>query len=483
MPKAKTTAAPAAGKKPRGIKKTAPKTIRPKKKARSVLVDVIEDDPIEETVWESPASESAADNDGSAREDLDKQKHFYEELAKNMQGDDQEVESDGEAQPSRRVGLYRNMVWKFLLLIVLIGGAVAYFSFSQLKIALTLKGETLSNNLLLRISGSAAAATTTPAYGSSAIAEDPREDVSGTVKTVEVNVEATYPATGETYLGDEIAGQVRIINNYNKNQPLVATTRLLTPDNKLFRLKEAVNVPAGGEVTVAVYADKPSADMAIAPTSFTIPGLWAGLQDKIYAKSDEAFVFTKKVRKYVNASDLELAAKDINQRMIEAAKKEAEASLGTDWLYQAEGTPTITMDAKMNDQKDEFAAKAKGKIIAVSFDKPQAASLAQAKLNLVIPDGKELANFDPDRISYSLESYDAATQTATVKAVFSGTMILAQDSSIIDPRQLVNLSADQIGAYLRDRPEVKEYQLEFSPSFIKKAPGLADRIKVEIKKD
>lgn len=505
MPKNKSVAASVASKRPRAPKKTAPRTIHPKKKSRSVLIDVIEDEPISLPVWpgdnagNSLPKGSAADVILSS-EELDQQKRFYSELAAQVKtgrrGVNGKTVSRAEDSPRRPVGLYRRLVIRFVILVLFIAAAVAYFSFSKLTIVLNLKGESLNNNLLLKVSGESATASAedsgelggslpVAAYNSSATdySVDPRETVDGTIKTVSVSVSQTYPATGETFLGDAVTGRVRIINNYTKNQSLVATTRLLTPDNKLFRIKEAVNVPAGGEVTVEVYADKPSADMAVGPVNFTIPGLWAGLQDKIYAKSDEAFVFTKKVKKHVNASDLELAAKDINTRLLEAARVEAETTLGSDWLYQSEGSPELKIDAKIGEAKDEFTASASGRIIAVSFDKQQAASLAQAKLNLIIPEGKELADFQPERIAYSLDNYDPETKSATIKAVLSGTMILKKDSSIIDPRQLVNLSADQIGAYLRDRPEIKEYELNFSPSFIRKAPSLADRIKIEINKN
>jgi len=495
MPQSKSSAASATPKRPRISKKSALKTVRPRKKAKAVLVDVIEDDIKESSSgWseEKPVESSVIfkhkqpEEKSLSRDELDKQKKFYAELAAQMKKDDPADKTEGEKKPRCRVGLYRRLVIKFVLLVLVIAGVTAYFSFSKLTVSLSLKGESLNNNLLFKVSSaSSTPAATDEVYGSSAISSDldPREAISGSVQTLEVKVSETYPATGETFLGDEVSGQVRIINNYSKDQPLVATTRLLSKDNKLFRIKEAVNVPAGGEVVVDIYADKPTADMAIGPADFTIPGLWAGLQDKIYARSDKEFFFTKKVQKHVNASDLELATKDINRRLLEQAKGEANSTLGSDWLYQVDGSPSVDIEAKIGDKKDSFTATATGRIIAVSFDKEQAGVLAKAKLDLTIPSDKELAEFDPTRISYSFENYDAVSGSATIKAIFNGTMILKQDSSLIDSRQLVNLTSDQIASYLRDRPEVKEFSLDFSPTFIKRAPSLADRIKIEIRKN
>ncbi len=140
----------------------------------------------------------------------------------------------------------------------------------------------------------------------------------------------------------------------------------------------------------------------------------------------------------------------------------------------------IELDAKAGEFKDEFVGRAEAKVIVVSFSKEEAAKLASAKLNLLVPDDKELLEFKPEEISYALENYDALSGSATIKASFSGLMALKSESEIIDRSQLVNLKEAQINTYLRDFPEIKSYELKFTPSFIKKAPSLVDRIKVKI---
>ena len=488
MPKTKATALAATSKKPRTTKKPATKIARLSKKTKSVLVDVIEDEPLLAEAAIRPESffqvraTSHEDN-----QEIDSQKKFFSDLVSEIKAkgeDPAKKEKNSKSDKSARsLGLYRRLVIKFVILVVILAAAVAYFSFSQLTINLSLKGEAVNDNLLLKVTNTASAqSTSTPQVSDQT---DPREVIGGEIKAVTTNVSRSYAASGETYLGEEVVGKVRLINDYNKNQALVATTRILSQDGKLFRLKNAVNVPAGGEVSVDIYADKPAADLAIEPTTFTIPGLWLGLQDKIYAKSDEKFIYTQKVKKYVNVSDLERATKDITDVLLKTAKEQAGAGLaaGNNWLYLAGDSPTVKIDAKNGSQQAEFTAQASGRIIAVYFSKDQAAKLAAAKLNLLIPDDKELLEFKPENISYSLEDYDAASDSATVKAVFNGVMILKGDSEVINPKQLVNLTADQIVTYLKSRPEIKDYTLNFSPGFLKKAPSLADRIKIIINKN
>ena len=500
MPRAKTTTSkkPASKKTSRksGAKKPATKTkTKTKTKAKAVAVDIVNDEedifsseemgneeeffpelPVfaeQDDKEENDDEELAEDEEEINIDDIDQQKQFFSSIAAD--GDGKNAKEKLSKQHSKKsIGLYRRLAIRFVILTALLIVVVAYFSFSKLTIFITPKGETINDSLLVNI-----------------YKDQPKEDsmmvksaavVSGTVKEMDIEVEKEYAATGEEFAGEEIQGEVTIINNYSRNQPLVATTRLLTPDNKLFRIKEAVNVPAGGEVKVGIYADKPSADMAVGLTTFTIPGLWVGLQDKIYAKNDDDFVFQQSIKKYVRASDISRANQDINELILKKSKAEKPLSQDDDdWLYEIIGSVESEIDAKVGEEKNSFTARAQGKTVAVSLSKEEAIDLAQAKLQLLIPDDKELLEFNSDNVSYSLENYDAQKGIATVKVSFSGVIALKTDTNIIVKRQLVSLNEEQLKSYLADFPEIKEYDLKFSPSFIKRAPRLPEKIDVKIK--
>ena len=93
----------------------------------------------------------------------------------------------------------------------------------------------------------------------------------------------SYPASGKKSVEQKATGRVTIYNAYSSDpQPLVATTRLLAPDGKIFRLTKSVVVPGAKIVegniipsTLAadVIADQAGAEYNIGPVShFTIPG-------------------------------------------------------------------------------------------------------------------------------------------------------------------------------------------------------------------
>jgi len=174
---------------------------------------------------------------------------------------------------------YRKILIGFSVMAVLVAALIAYFSLSKTIITVTLKPQIKSTTFTLGIRTNAAEQNS-----------DAIEVLSGTVTTTEVKSSKTFdnPSTGDE-VPAQATGTVTIYNKYTKAQPLSATTRLLAPDGTLFRIKNVVTVPAGGKVdNVAVYADQPGKSGNLDPTKFTIPGLWAGLQDKLYAESAAA---------------------------------------------------------------------------------------------------------------------------------------------------------------------------------------------------
>ncbi|MGC9599574.1 MAG: hypothetical protein ABSE18_04280 [Minisyncoccia bacterium] len=97
------------------------------------------------------------------------------------------------------------------------------------------------------------------------------------------NTTQLFPASGSANVSIRAQGTITIYNAYSSSkQDLVATTRFVTPDGKLFRLVSGVTVP-GAQVTngaivpssidTQVVADQPGADYNVGPVDkLTIPG-------------------------------------------------------------------------------------------------------------------------------------------------------------------------------------------------------------------
>ncbi len=417
------------------------------------------------------------------REIIDSQKKFYKELSNELDQDflenDLEEKEDEKREAreiktkksyrarSASVGLYKKLARLFLFLTAILLLAVVYFSFSKLTITINSAEEIINNNVLLDI------------YNNSEVSDS----LSGSVMSITAKSEGLYKATGQEIIGEEIVGKVTIINNYTKDQPLIATTRLLTQDDKLYRIKNSVDVPAGGSVEVEIYADEIKAEMAIGPSKFIIPGLWSGLQDRIYAESKEKFVYQTKVENYVKSSDISRAQEDLKAKLLEDVEKEASRMFNNNdqVIYDVNASLTkFEYNVKTGTKKNDFDMSAESQVVVVAFPKELAKDLARNKLSLLIPQDKEIKDFDPNSLIYTLDNYNLRDGVATIKVSFSGKMSLRGNADIVDRKQLVNLKREQIEQYLNNFSEIQSFELKFFPSFVKKAPYLPEKIEIEV---
>ena len=453
-------------------KKRTPK--KPEKKlAKTITVDVISDDVIES---ETELSENVEKEEIISKENIEKidsQKKYYSELVNEIKEKQKKISDDSEGKKVKSLKTYKRLAFRFFAFAFILLLIVSYFTATKLTVKITPANEVKSDSVSFQVKADLIDEETSL---SSRI-------VPGEIIENKLELEKIFQSSGEEKIGEEVIGEVIIYNNYSRNQPLVATTRLLSADQKLFRLKEGVTVPAGSSVRAEVYADQVGPNMVIGPSRFTIPGLWAGLQDQIYAESSEAFKYVTRVNNFVRQADVDQARND----MYQSIRKKLESDI--DWYirpgdaiaYQFnENNSILTIDASIGDELEEFVARIENRVIIVRFSKQRAEEIMRAKLAFSLPEEKQLNAFNSENIEYKLESFDIESKIATINANFNASVSLKDDISFISASKLTNLKADQIKYYLDSYSEISDYELKFFPSFLKRAPHLSDRIKIEI---
>lgn len=436
---------------------------------------------VPETTQSAPQPASAPLNDA-----FDSRKQFFQMMSEQVNQAKSSIEPStdeldklaesadsnaaGNMIVNRSVNTYRKLAFRFVALACVLVLVVLYFVMVKLTVVVSPSKQTVNESLIVDV------------YGANQAADNERS-VKGNITRIEVEESGIYSASGEEVKGEEISGKVKIINNYTKSQALVATTRLLSADNKLFRLKNAVTVPAGGSVEADVYPDKPGADMAIAPTKFIIPGLWAGLQDKIYAESSVAFTYNTISEKYITQADVDKATQELNDLLVKKVKDKVGAKNGYDQVVYQTSSSTAQIelvDAKVGDKKGQFTVKAKNIVNVISFSSEDVVKIAQKKSASTASGDSTLTEIDRSNLQYQLESYNVQDNMATLKVDFTS-RVASADSDFVDKSKLVNLNQPQIENYLKGIKEIDSFELHFFPSFLKRSPALVDRIYVEVK--
>jgi len=383
------------------------------------------------------------------------------------------IKAESPAKSGESKNIYRKIAFSFVVLTLILVAAVLYFGFAKLTIVIIPAQEKIADSLNFEIINPNSGASLAP------------EQIYGVVREVPVEQTREFSASSKEVLGEEVIGKVTIINNYIKNQPLVATTRLLSSDNKLFRLKNTVNVPAGGRVEAEVYADAAKPEMAIAPGRFTIPGLWAGIQDKIYAESREPMKYSQKVKYIIGQSDIDSAVSQLKNDLLANAKnevKEAYKEYGQTLFAVDNNSVTQEVSGKVGEAKEKFSIKMKIMVTIAAFNDEEIYNQINAKLAEFLADDKAISKFNKSDLSYVLENFDIKQATAMVRVDYTAQVALKDSAKVIKKNNLAGLTFEQIRVYLNGLPEVAGYQIKFFPSFIKKAPNLVDRIEIEIKK-
>ncbi|MFH1078064.1 MAG: hypothetical protein V1745_02135 [Patescibacteria group bacterium] len=292
-------------------------------------------------------------------------------------------------------------------------------------------------------------------------------------------------------------GRVRITNRYSQAQPLIKTTRLLTSDGKLFRIAATVNVPAGESVEVDAYSDVPgNASLIKDGTTFTIPGLWIDLRKLITAEAITDFTGASvSSGKIVTQADIDEAYLMLQKALVEQAKQTlaAEASITSEMLAQEcpegqgcwdavyiETVVEKKSNATPGQASEKFLAQVKVDVTAVFYPRTDMESLVRTKLKERLPEGRDLADFDPSRVTYRLEQADKGTEVARIAVKADATSHLTSMSPALEASALVGMSVDGAKQKLSAVDGVEFVEIMLRPSWARKLPGQKDKIEVII---
>ncbi len=368
--------------------------------------------------------------------------------------------------------LYRKIAVSFVVLSLVALAAVGYFAVVRLDIAVTPRETAVEGTTSFKV------------YDRPADYAVPAGSTLGVVRALEAEASVTQAASGKKVSGAELSGTVTLVNGYIKDQPLVATTRLLTPDGQLLRLRNTVTVPAGGQVEAEVYGEASDPSFSLADSRLTIPGLWAGLQDKIYADAKAGSVrYQEKGTSFVTADDIAAATILAKAALLEKAKQDIEETYAdySEKLFSLdEKSLKVVASAKADDEATGFKATASGTITIVAFKRDSVKDFTNTALSAAVPNGVEV-DAAAARPAFSILQADTEDNIAEVSMKTAASAAASDPEALIDRTKIISLRRPQLEGYLKSLPMIESYELKFTPSFWPLTPSLADRITVHLK--
>lgn len=374
--------------------------------------------------------------------------------------------------------VYKKIIITFSIFAIIVIGLIIYFSLSKTVIGVTLNPQKKSTTFNVGLKKELTEEDKTSNYKMTGYLL--QTVVSGSQEFINTN-------EGEE-IEDQATGTVAIYNNWSKEQPLAATTRLLTPDGTLFRIKERVDVPAGGKIeNVEVYADQPGSSGNIKPTKFTIPGLWKGLQDKIYAESSEPMTGGLRQLRFVTQDVINQAANSLRQELLKKAKADLEQTeeiknSGDKVSEQALASIILegNSSAEVGDEVDSFETNMKLRVMAVIFDENELLNLALNNFKTELPNDEMTEDYNLEDLTYSVGEYNYEDQTASLQVKFSALVVPRLSNPIFNRDSITGKDEQEIKAYFSNFDEIKNVTIKFSPFWVNKAPSLKDNIRIKI---
>lgn len=372
------------------------------------------------------------------------------------------------AAPDPSLRLYRRIAFGFVALVTVVLAVVLFLSSMTVTIRITPKPETITAQWIQEI------------------APEPSTEgiLRGVVRSQTISkAETVTPSGGDVKdVPGKAIGTVTLINESTHTQPLVATTRLLTPEGILFRLDRAVTIPAGGQTTASVTADQPGAAGDIGPSRFIIPGLPTVMQKQIYAESDAPMTGGIRRVRTITQEDLDAAAASLRERVIADVRPalEADAPIVSSLFVVSEVLKQIS-DTKPGEESGAFTIAMDLQVYGIWVDTAQLKRLQEAKLYERVSRGQELLlpRTWQETLAWDVETV-RSDGSARTRLSQTAQAVVSPMHSDVAPERFVGKTQDEIRTQLLSSGIAADASVMFFPPWLPRAPHLLDHIDVVI---
>lgn len=380
-----------------------------------------------------------------------------------------------------------NFPKKILIAPFLIGlGVVAYFTLSKAEINIWPKAENIALEEKLIVSK----AIKVPDFK--------KKIIPGTLFEAEKIISGEFFSSGKKLIEQKAEGIIRIYNNYQSSQILVANTRLQAPSEKFvpsltkeerpwFKTIAKVIIPSKSYTDVKVIADSSGEKYNIKPSKFSIPGLAGTAQyTQIYGESSQEFTGgEKKEISQVSKDDLDNAQNQLKEQGIAQNKTELSAKIPfqSEFLEDSFKTEILTaiFSVKVGAEVDKFNYQIKIKSEVMTFDKEDMANFAKELiLSKTVEDRK--INEASFKNNYSVFSFNSNSKDLTL-SVNSEAQVYSDINAISLKEGLTGLSLMEAKLFLGNQPQVEKSQIKLWPFWQTKIPKNAEKIKLELRLD
>jgi hypothetical protein len=309
------------------------------------------------------------------------------------------------------------------------------------------------------------------------------------------NINQTFKTTEVKNIESKAKGVIRIYNAYNSSsQTLVATTRFMSPDGKIFRLIDKVVVPGAkiengkiipSYIDAEVIADKPGESYNIGPTKFTIPGFQGTPRyETFYGESLKpmtgGYIGETKI---VGQSDVNKAKQKILDIAFVSLNEELKSKIPPTAVVLDDAKQLILVEStttpKIGEKADEFELSAKVVLKSLVFDENDIKKLFEilARQENSQLNDKELFKYS---FNYGAPRVDFSDKKLLSFPVLAKLTFRDKVNEAEFKNQLSGKSTKELEDFFRQYKTIEKVDIFIWPSFLKFMPLNNDRIQVMV---
>ncbi|MFA6296140.1 MAG: hypothetical protein WC663_02215 [Patescibacteria group bacterium] len=306
--------------------------------------------------------------------------------------------------------------------------------------------------------------------------------------------EANFNASGEKDIGAKAKGQITIYNKYSSEpQPLIATTRFMGNNGKIYRLANDINVPGAkidegktiaGSIDATIEADAFGSEYNLEAGAFAIPGLSLDKQQAIYAETVSAITGgeSKKVT-VITSDDLKKAKDDLLAKVSQKIAEEYKTKIPNDKIIIDGAIKNEILDSKTsgeeNKEMKDFKMSVSVKSTIPYVSKNDLQKIVFADANSFLPENKQLLDENLDNgINY--ESISQEENKINVKISLNKKMYTKIDELEVK-NNIVGKKSQEAIDYIMTNPYVYKAEVNLWPFWVKRVPRIKSKINISEK--
>lgn len=306
------------------------------------------------------------------------------------------------------------------------------------------------------------------------------------------NITKSYPASGKQNVERKASGEIVIYNNFSTApQTLVATTRFVAPDGKIYRLNNTITVPGAqssgaklipSSIKALVTADKAGAEYNLASgVKLRIPGFQGTAKyDGFYAETKDPISGGLVGESSLpSEEDLASAKADAERSLEEATKTQLLFNLPPEVRVLSNAYEFKITNSKINetaDESDKFTITVFGEAKLIGFREPELVEVIGKGLL-----GRAAGDFKPE--NYELE-YGQASLTSgdSLNAPLKFNSVWTRVFDIDRFRQeAAGKNKAELQTLVFAIPGLQSGEARLWPFFVSRVPQNTDRIIVDVK--